>query len=184
VASYAGRLILVSHPPAGPLEDAVEIPPLQAEAQLLEMTAGRTEHLSLSVTIGSHTATTQRFVVLGRLDLVSMAFKHDKAAGKFQPPAWFGPEVTDDPSYRPRSIALSGLPSGPAAEVTNAALHSLLDAIDDRDRETQPQPTPVARAYEACEPAFTSETEQDLDGLNIEDSVIRELARSLQPQGR
>jgi hypothetical protein len=28
------------------------------------------------------------------------------------------------------------------------------------------------------------EAERELDGLNIEDSVIRELARSLQPQGR
>jgi hypothetical protein len=29
-----------------------------------------------------------------------------------------------------------------------------------------------------------AEAEQELDGLNIKDSVIRELARSLQPPGR
>ena len=69
-------------------------------------------------------------------------------------------------------------------EVTNDALHSLLDALDNRVGEPQLQPTQVVRAPEPSEPAVDTEAEQELDRLNIEDSVIRELARSLQPQGR
>jgi hypothetical protein len=111
-------------------------------------------------------------------------FKQDKAARKFQPPAWFGPEVTHDPNYQTRAIALAGLPSPAGVEVTDAALNSLLDILDNRTREPQPHPPQAARASEASEPALDPEAEQEFDRLNIEDSVIRELARSLQPQGR
>ena len=70
-------------------------------------------------------------------------------------------------------------------EVTDAALNSLLDALGDRAGEPpQPQPTWVAPEPETCEPILDPEAERELDGLKIEDSVIRELARSLQPQGR
>jgi predicted adenylyl cyclase CyaB len=37
-------------------------------------------------------------------------FPNDEAAEKFVPPDWFGKEVTDDPRYNCRSIALNGLP--------------------------------------------------------------------------
>ena len=41
-----------------------------------------------------------------------------------------------------------------------------------------------AQAARPSEAAFDAEDEQELDGLTIEDSVIRDLARSLQPQRR
>jgi CYTH domain-containing protein len=183
VSGGTGHLILVSHHAAGPLEEAAEISRAQAE-ELLELTAGRIEYLSIPIDTGSHTATIQRFVTPASLDLVSVAFKHEKAARKFQPPAWFSPEVTSNLGYGTRAIALAGLPSTPEVEVTDAALNSLLDALGDRAGEPQPRPTHVARAPEVSEPAFDREAERELDGLNVEDSVIRELARSLQPQGR
>jgi hypothetical protein len=105
-------------------------------------------------------------------------------ARKFQPPVWFGPEVTSDPTYQTRSLALTGPPSPAEVEVTNEALHSLLDMLDNRAGEPQPQPPRVAHTPETSEPTSNPEAEQELDRLNIEDSVIRELARSLQPQGR
>ena len=156
---------------------------MQAEA-LLGLTVGQIEYLGIPVDIGSHTATIQRLLTPGPLDLISMTFKHDKAAGKFQPSAWFGPEVSADPSYRFRAIALNGLPSVPEVEVSNAALHSLLDVLHDRDQEAELHPTRRAQAPALSEPGFDAEAEQELDRLAIEDSVIRELARSLQPQGR
>ena len=183
VSGDAAQLILVSQPAAGPLEEPAEISRPQAEA-LLELTAGRTEYLSIPIDIGSHSATIQRFNAPAPLDLISVAFQHDKSARKFQPPAWFGPEITSDPSYRLRSIALAGLPSPLEVEVTDAALNSLLDTLDHHAGEPQPQPTRVARTPETSEPALDPEAEQELDRLNIEDSVIRQLARSLQPQGR
>jgi CYTH domain-containing protein len=117
VAGDVGHLILVSLSSASPLEEPAAISRPQAEA-LLDLTAGRTEHLSLSVTIGSHSATIQRFIAPAPLDLISLAFKHDKTARKFQPPAWFGPEVTEDPGYRARSLALAGLPECPRSPPT------------------------------------------------------------------
>ena len=183
VSGGTGHLILVSHHAAGPLEEPAEISRAQAEA-LLELTAGRTEYLSIPIDIGSHSATIQRYVTPASLDLISVAFKHDKAARKFQPPAWFGPEVTSDLGYGTRAIALAGPPSTPEMEVTDAALNSLLDALGDRAGEPQPQPTLVSRVPETFETVLDPEAERELDGLNIEDSVIRELARSLQPQGR
>jgi CYTH domain-containing protein len=183
VAGETGHLILVSQPSTSRLEEPAEISQPQAEA-LLDLTAGRTEYLSIPIDIGSYSAIIQRFVTPASLDLISVAFKHDKAARKFQPPVWFGPEVTSEPTYQVRSLALTGLPSTPGVEVTNEALNSLLDTLGDRAGEPQPQPTKVSRVPETFETVLDPEAERELDGLNIEDSVIRELARSLQPQGR
>jgi CYTH domain-containing protein len=183
VAGETGYLILVSQPSTSPLEEPAEISRAQAEA-LLDLTAGRIEYLSIPIDTGSHTATIQRFVTPASLDLISVAFKHDKAARKFQPPVWFGSEVTSEPTYQLRSLALTGLPSTPEVEVTNEALNSLLDTLGDRAGEPQPQPTKVSRVPETFETVLDPEAERELDGLNIEDRVIRELALSLQPQGR
>jgi CYTH domain-containing protein len=183
LAGDAAHLILVSQPSTSRLEEPAEISQPQAEA-LLDLTAGRTEYLSIPIDIGSYSAIIQRFVTPASLDLISVAFKHDKAARKFQPPVWFGPEVTSEPTYQVRSLALTGLPSTPGVEVTNEALNSLLDTLGDRAGEPQPQPTKVSRVPETFETVLDPEAERELDGLNIEDSVIRELARSLQPQGR
>ncbi|WP_246529392.1 hypothetical protein [Microvirga zambiensis] len=151
---------------------------------MLELTAGQIEYRSIAIDVSNHAATLQRFVTPGPLDLVSVAFKHDKAAGQFQPPAWFGPEVSADPSYRLRAIALDGLPSVPDVEVSNAALHSLLDALDHRDQGAEPHLTRQAQVQARSEASCDADDEQELDGLTIEDSVIRDLARSLQPSGR
>jgi CYTH domain-containing protein len=183
VSGNTGHLILVSQPPASPLEEPAEISRTQAE-ELLELTAGRIEYLSIAIDTGSHSAIIQQFITPASLNLISVAFKHDKAARKFQPPAWFGPEVTSDLGYGTRAIAIAGLPSTPEVEVTDAALNSLLDILDDRAGELQQQPTEVSRVPETFETVLDPGAERELDGLNIEDSVIRELARSLQPQGR
>ena len=183
VAGETGHLILVSQPSASPLEEPVEISRSQAEA-LLDLTDGRIEYLSILTDIGSHSAAIRRFVAPAPLDLISLVFNHDKSARKFRPPAWFGPEVTSEPSYQARSIALAGLPTAREVEVTNAALHSLLDELGNRADEPKPQPSRPMRATEPSEQILDAETEQDLDRLAIEDSVIRDLARSLQPQRR
>jgi CYTH domain-containing protein len=122
VTDEAGHLVLVSHSARGSVEDTAEISLPQAEA-LLALTAGRVEYLSIALDIGSHGATIQRFVTPEPLDLISLAFRDDKMARKFQPPAWFGLEVSADPSYRPRSLALTGRPAVPEVEVTNMALN-------------------------------------------------------------
>ena len=88
VAGETGHLILVSQPSASPHEEPVEISRSQAEA-LLDLTDGRIEYLSILTDIGSHSAAIRRFVAPPPLDLISLEFKDDKSARKFQPPAWF-----------------------------------------------------------------------------------------------
>lgn len=178
-----GRLVLVVNQPNGPVEEATDIPRSQAEA-LLELAAGRVEYLEVSLDIGSQTAILRRFLTPGSLDLLTVTLEHGKRARKFQPPAWFGPEVTEDPAYQARSIALAGLSSAPEVEITDAALNSLLDALEGRFGTHQPQaaaPRPVAPSKPA---EAEAENEEDQDDLEIEDSVIRELARSLSPRQR
>jgi CYTH domain-containing protein len=180
-----GRLVLVSNLPNDPIEDTTSIPCSQAEA-LLELVAGQVEYLEVSLDIGSQTAMLRRVLTPGSLDLLIVPVEHGKRARKFQPLAWFGPEVTGDPAYQVRSIALAGLPSKLEVEITDAALNSLLDALEGRFGAHQPQaaaPQPAAPSKPA-EVEAEAENEDDQDELEIEDSVIRELARSLSPRQR
>ena len=177
----AGRLVLVSNHPSGPVEEATDIPRSQAQA-LLELVAGQVEYLEVSLDIGSQTAILRRFLTPAPLDLITVPFEHGKRARKFQLQPWFGPEVTEDPAYQVRSLALSGLPPAPEVEITDAALNRLLDALEGRVGSYQPQataPQPAAPSKPA-----EAEDEDDQHDLAIEDSVIRDLARSLSPRRR
>jgi hypothetical protein len=91
-----------------------------------------------------------------------------------------GSEVTADPSYRGRSLAIVGLPRVPEVELTDAALHSLLDALEDGSTSSR---VPAA-ATTPADPSPVMDREEDEHDLGIEDSVIRELARSLRPKNR
>jgi adenylate cyclase len=44
------------------------------------------------------------------LRVVEVEFDSERDAADFEPPAWFGPEVTDDPRYRNRELAVHGRP--------------------------------------------------------------------------
>ncbi len=51
---------------------------------------------------------------LAGLCVAEVEFPDERVARAFQPPAWFGREVTDDPAYRNAALARHGLPaSGP-----------------------------------------------------------------------
>ena len=179
VEEDTGSLILITKGPNGPVEVVTAIPRSQADA-LLDLAAGQVKSLNISLTIDTQTATLHRFIAPGPLDLITIEVEQAHQARTFQPLPWFGPEVTDDPAYQARSIALAGLPSRAEVEITGAALESLLDTLDDGSEARVPEPT--AQAVAAPEPA--SDTESEDDDLEVEDSVIRELARSLRPQRR
>ena len=182
VTGDAGHLILASHSARGPVEDVAEISLPQAEA-LLALTAGQVEYLSVAIDFGPHVATIQRFVTPAPLDLISLVFADDKTARKFQPPAWFGPEVSADPSYRLRTIALTGRPAGRRSRSRMPPSPACsTPSITATERSSHPRPAGSTRA--PSEASFDAEDDRELDGLTIEDSVIRDLARSLQPQGR
>jgi CYTH domain-containing protein len=187
VEGHTGHLILVTSGPGGPFEEVTDIPLSHAGA-LLELAAGRVEYLIISLDIGPRPAVILRFIAPGLLDVITVAFEHDEQGRQFQPPAWFGPEVTAEPDYHTRSIAMNGMPAVREVEATNAALNSLLDTLENRfGRQQHPQHgraeqlvAPQPRGLQASE--LNSEDEGEPDDLAIEDSVIRELARSLRPR--
>ncbi len=45
------------------------------------------------------------------LVLVEVEFDADDAMAAFEPPAWFGAEVTDDDRYSNASLAVDGMPN-------------------------------------------------------------------------
>jgi hypothetical protein len=170
-------------------EERADLPPAHARA-LLAVSQGQVEYLRTRLSMGSHEIQALHFVRPGPLDLVAIA---SAAADEqdFPPLPWLGPEVSVEPAYQRRRLALDGTPEPPEMELTNAALNSLLDLLEDR-LTTSPQPhevvgsdapaAGVTPSAAAPMPASETETDEEIDDLGIEDAVIRELARSLQPR--
>jgi CYTH domain-containing protein len=175
VEEGSGSLILVTPDPGEPVEVAAALPLAQAEA-LLDLAAGGLAYRRIDLDLGTRTASVRRVMAPGVLDLIAVEFEEEQAQA-FQPPAWFGPEVTADPGYRSRSQATTGLPDGHEVELTDEALNSLLDELEGHSAQLLVEPSGVMARSAAREPE--EETEED---PSIEDSVIRELERSLRPK--
>jgi hypothetical protein len=177
VEEGAGSLILVTADPGEPVEAAAALSLAQAEA-LLELAAGGLAYRRIDLSLSTGTATIRRIMAPGVLDLITVSFEHEAQARGFEPPAWFGPEVTADPAYRSRVLATAGLPPVPEVELTDAALHSLLDALEDGSTSSRLPSEPKP----AMPPPL--DVEDEAEDLGIEDNVIRELERSLRPKHR
>ena len=126
-----GSLILVRHGSGERVDEPTDLPRSQTEA-LLDLTPGGVTYRRIALSFGPSRAQVLRFTAPGSLDLISVEFGRDDHARDFQPLPWFGPEVTTAPSYQIRSIALAGLPEMREVELTDAALDSLLDILEDR----------------------------------------------------
>jgi len=175
-------MLLLTHADDGSIEP-VSIPRAHAEA-LMAVSAGRIDSLQTSLSLDQHPLRLSRIIAPGLLDLITITFDDDAAASAFTPPAWFGPEVGDDLGYRTSALALSGIPTTPEIEVSNAGLESLLDALENR-ASGRSEPPPSDLAGTKPRPALPAEPEtDDAEMAAIEDEVIRELARSLRPQRR
>jgi len=172
-------------------EERADIPLAHAQA-LLAVSQGQVEYLRTRLSIGSYEIQVLHFVRPAPLDLVAIVVpSEDKRA--VHPLPWFGPEVSAEPAYQRRRVALEGVPDERDVEVTNGALNSLLDLLEDRlSRWPGPHEAMISNAAAADAtprpkaPASELEPEMDeeVDELGIEDEVIRELARSLQPRQR
>lgn len=125
------HLVLATRSPQGGAEERTEVPRAQAEA-LLDVCAGKIAYDRSAVQVGGREAFLDRFMTPGPFDLLTVSFEGRAEADAFAAPAWFGPEVTDDPAYEKRSAALQGVPQASEVPLSNAALDALLDALEGR----------------------------------------------------
>jgi CYTH domain-containing protein len=134
-----GSLILARDGSGEPVEEPIELPRNQTEA-LLDLAQGGVAYRRTLLSLGSSRAQVCRFTAPGSLDLIAVEFERHERARDFQPLDWFGPEVTSEPAYQKRSLAPAGLPEAPEVDLTDAALSSLLDTLENRSgARRQPQ---------------------------------------------
>jgi CYTH domain-containing protein len=132
VSIEPGHAYLVLAPVGGAGEgERTEVPRSQAEA-LLAVCAGKVgfERTIVRLRDGKQ-ALLQRFVAPGSLDLLSIEFAAGEDASGFVPPAWFGPEVTQNPAYHRGSLARTGLPASEDILLSNTMLEELLDLLEE-----------------------------------------------------
>ncbi len=181
-------LILQARADGAPEEQA-DLPPAHAQA-LLAVSQSQVEYLRTRLSVGSYEIQVLHFVRPASLDLVAVVVPSEDEQD-FHPLPWFGPEVSAEPAYQRRRLALEGIPHARDVDVTNGALNHLLDLLEDRF-STWPglheaaisdvSAADVTPRPRAPVPELEPEVDAEIDELGIADDVIRELARSLQPR--
>ncbi len=173
----------------GTSEERADLPLAHAQA-LHAVSQGQVEYVRTRLSIGSHEIQALHVVRPGPFDLVAIA----NAPGDgqdFPPLPWFGPEVSAEPAYQRRRLALEGVPDARDVDVTNGALNHLLDLLEDRfstwpgpheTRVSDASAADVTPRPKAPLPEVEPQVDEEINELGIEDEVIRELARSLQPR--
>lgn len=184
VADGVGDLVLVEHGPHGEVEQTVTLPIAHAFA-LLDYTVKRIEYRQAYVQLGDLPVGIHRFTAPGPIDFVAIDFEQEEHARAFEPPPWFGPEVTTAPEHQHRRLAFDGRPEVDEVEITGTALNSLLDALQgsSADRQRRLVAPRLSRSRPPSSDAQPVDPSDDEDA-DIEDDDIRELARSLRPQHR
>ena len=124
-----GSLMLVRHGSGERVEEVTDLPQGHAEA-LLDLAQGCVAYRRIPLSLGPRGVQVFRFTAPELLDLVWVEFERDEHARGFRPLGWFGREVTTDPSYQNRSLALVGFPQEPEVELTDMALKSLMDTLE------------------------------------------------------
>lgn len=166
-------LILRSSGPDGQIgEEAVEVPLSHAEA-LVEVATGTVAFDRIALALGGGAdAVLDRFILPQELDLISVTIHGDPRL--FAPPPWLGPEVTGEPAFAARELAISGLPAFDEVRLSNVALGTLLDTLEGMGAHRPRNPDPM-RANAAREPLTPASTAAPLpDASNPPDEGSRE----------
>jgi hypothetical protein len=165
-------------------EEQTDLPLAHAQA-LLAVSQGQVEYVRTRLAIGSHDLQALHIVRPGPIDLIAIAVPLQDEQD-FHPLPWFGPEVSAEPAYQRRRLALDGAPTVPETDFTDAALNSLLDLLEDQltiwHAEETDEPATDRLPFSGTPVPMQEEEADEIDDLGIEDAVIRELARALQPQ--
>ena len=111
-------------------EQRTEVPHAHTEA-LLDLCAGKVgfERTRIRFEAG-YQVVLERILHPATLDVIRVLFGEGEQP--FAAPAWFGPEVTLDPAWDKRTIALQGAPVAPEIPLSNAALDALLNDLERR----------------------------------------------------
>ncbi len=149
-------LILRSSGPDGQVgEEGVEVPLSHAEA-LVEVATGTVAFDRIALALGDGAdAVLDRFILPQELDLISLTVSGDPRP--FAPPLWLGPEVTGEPAFAARELAIRGLPALEEVRVSNVALEALLDTLERRGAHWPRHSDPL-QASGAREPFTTLPT--------------------------
>ena len=102
----------------GASEEHTNLPLAHAQA-LLAVSQGQVEYVRTGLSIGAHEIQALHFVRPGPLDLVAIEDEPD-----LPPLPWFGLEVSAEPAYQRRRLALEGAPAVSEVDVTNASIAS------------------------------------------------------------
>jgi len=124
-----GSLILVRHRSGGRVEEVTDLPRGHAEA-LLDLAQGSIGYRHIPLSLGLRGMHVRRYTEPELLDLILVEFEREEHARAFQPLRWFGREVTASSAYDNRSLAVVGFPQEPEVELTDTALDSLMDTLE------------------------------------------------------
>jgi CYTH domain-containing protein len=179
-------LILKTAGPYGDVEEQTEVPTSHARA-LLDVCAGEVDYARTPLAIGQRQIFVDQFTRPKALYFVSAEFENEEEARGFGPLTWFGPEVTAEDRYSNQSLALRGVEQSPDVPLSNAALDSLLNTLENRfpaqSRIAVNRPTakhvPVTRARVAP-PAQGSGQPSKANLSDVEAAMMREMERTLQ----
>jgi CYTH domain-containing protein len=166
-----------------PNEDPAVIPRQHAEA-LLDLCSGRISYEQITLRIqADQEVLLDRIVAPGSLDLAVVMFSDRSQADAFEPLIWLGAEVTGDPAYTRRTIALNGLPPAIEVPLSGVQLDALLDVLAP-DEITNPG---AARGTDDWAPSArrsrrTDPLDEETDTSSNYDPVTA-LARSLEASG-
>jgi CYTH domain-containing protein len=165
----------------GKRDDETEVPVPHAHA-LLDVCAGEVGYIRTKLPIGDRAALIDEVIQPRSLHLVTVDFADEDEARGFQPLPWFGPEVTGDARYTYQAIALEGLNEVPDLPLSNAALNSLLDTLENcfAARQRIPASGLTARQVAVTQAKITApvqgqEQSIKVDPAEIEAAMMREM---------
>jgi CYTH domain-containing protein len=109
-------------------EEQADVPLSHAEA-LMNVAAGMIAFDRTALSLGGDSeAYLDRFIMPEGLDILTVTIPANPHM--FVPLSWFGLEVTDEPAFEARDLALAGAPHITTMEPSDAALNALLDALE------------------------------------------------------
>jgi hypothetical protein len=124
-------LVLGSEPTGSALiEERTDIPPAHAEA-LLAVCAGRLtlERSALGIDDGGAEVLIERIIEPGPLNTVTVEFHNEEEAEAFTPPAWFGHEITTEPSFGRQVISFNQMPDVGEVPLSDGIVEAVLDVL-------------------------------------------------------